>query len=192
MKLDDFEIPGNLVDIEFHECSDFLPSERAGRSGIDVEQAERLVVDHAQNMAVAGYHQRYSVFDERTPHSGTVVPRIASYVAEPHSHALAVEDLALIDAAAHHCVVDIAADGSDRRYLGEAFDDGVVADVAGVPDFPAVGEVSGIAVVPIGVGVAQDSYSFQFSSIRISRGAKVISGSMVTVFPVSMSRRSDP
>ena len=192
MKLDDFEISGNLVDIEFHECSDFLPSERAGRSGIDVEQAERLVVDHAQNMAVAGYHQCYSVLNERTLHSGAVVPRIASYVAEPHSHSLAVEDFTLGNTAAHIRVVDVAADGSDRRYLGEAFDDGVVTDIAGMPNFPAVGEVSGIAVVPIGVGVAQDSYSFQFSSIRISRGENVISGLMVMVSPVSMSRRCDP
>lgn len=37
-----------------------------------------------------------------------------------------------------------------------------IADIAGVPHLVALGEIAGKPIVPTGVGVAKDSYSFHF------------------------------
>lgn len=66
-----------------------------------------------------------------------------------------------------HCsMVDVSADGSYRADFAEAFDDCDIADIAGVPDFVAVGKVQGISVVPIAVCVAEYSYTFHNLQLR--------------------------
>ena len=56
-------------------------------------------------------------------------------------------------------MVDIAADSADSRCDGTQALQGVeIADVAGVPYLVAAVKVGGVAVVPAGVGVAEDTY----------------------------------
>ncbi len=55
-------------------------------------------------------------------------------------------------------MVDIAAHGAGHRAYGAQPAQGVeVADVARVPQLVAAAQVEGVAVVPAGVGVAQDA-----------------------------------
>ena len=116
-----------------------------------------------------------------------------------HTRALCLKLLDKWKIAAALAGIDIAVDSPHHRaHLLETADDVDAADVAGVPDFVAVGEMAGKPFVPAGMGVRQDPDSFhaaedqKFWRIITWRGANVIFSAIVTSSPVTMSRRVSP
>ena len=67
---------------QFHQSANFLPSLLAGGSGIDVQEAELLVVDYFKDMRVSVDHQAYTLLFENTLHARTPAAGIAAYVGE--------------------------------------------------------------------------------------------------------------
>lgn len=149
-EFDDFKTAdAAVVDGEADECADFLPSVIAGSAGIDMEQTELAVRHDFKDVGVAADHYVDSVGGKEVFDSGGIFPGIAGYVGEPYPQTLDFENFRFTASAAHVAVVDIAAHGTHhRRSVLKPSDNVDVADIAGMPDFVAVLEMDGIAVVP--------------------------------------------
>lgn len=142
------------VDCEPDKSAHFVPSLLACRAGIYVQQGEFFVVDYFKDVRVTVDHKADVVFGKQAFHAGPPFAGIPADVSEEHAYAFAVEYEEFVAETSHRAGVDIAAHGSDGANFRQTADDVIVADVAGMPYFIAVGEMEGITVVPPRVCVA--------------------------------------
>ena len=137
-----------------------MPPLDARGAGVDVQQSELLVVLHLQDVRVAADEELGRTRHE-LPHDAAVVAAgVAAYVFHQHVYLLALEPQHLRKHAAQVAAVAVAAHGTQGPEGGQAVGQFGRADVAGVPYLVARLKVVQVAVVPVGVGVAQYAYPF--------------------------------
>ena len=123
----------------------------AGGARIYVQTVELIVVHHFENVAVTAHKQAGAGIAQHLRHPRGVTSRIAAHMSHEHTRALGLKLLDKWKIAAALAGVDIAVDSPyHRAHLLETADDVDAADVAGVPDFVAVGEMVGKPFVPAG------------------------------------------
>ena len=151
------------IDGEADQGADTMPALKTGGTGVDVEEMQLLVVLHLEDMAVATDEEGGRIGEELTGDAAVVASGIASDVGHQDRGSLAGPTEFLREHEAQVATIAVADHSTQRTEGGEAVGNFGAADVAGVPDFVALGEVLQVLVVPIGVGVAQEADSFHDS-----------------------------
>ena len=123
-----------------------------------MEQIEGLVVLYFQNMGMPGYKQLRGRRINQSAHRRIVVARIAADVFDEHVDILAPEAVQLAIHQSEVAPVAVATDGTKGSKLCQPFSHFNRADVACMPNFIAGLEIMQIFVVPIGMGVTDDTY----------------------------------
>ncbi len=167
---------------EADECACLVPSLKSGGSGVDVQTVERTVMEHFENVRMAGDEKLWRVHVEASGYAAVVVPRITADVLD--------EDVCFFTLEAQNerihsrqvATVTIAADGTKRFDVCEAFGKFHCTDVACMPYFVAFGEILCIAVVPITVSVRQQTNAFHAFSV-ILRSANSLMNAAVCSMP---------
>lgn len=159
--LDNLEVlESTVADGEADEGAHLVPALQARGAGVDVEQAQLLVVLHPEDMAVPADEEAGRAGIDLLADAGGVAAGVAPNVRHQHLGTLAVPAKLDGEHASQVASVAIAADGPQRAELLEALGQLERTDVAGVPNLVARLEVLQVAVVPITVGVAQQAYPF--------------------------------
>lgn len=168
-QLDHFEVAqAGVVHGEAHEGAHAVPPLQAGGAGVDVEQAERAVVLHLQDVRVARDEEPGRSREEHAADAAVVMAGIAADVLHEHVGGFAAEAQHDGEEAAQVAAVAVAAHGTERAEGGEAFGHLERADVARVPYLVTLGEVLRVAVVPVSVRVGEQAYSFH--PVGVGRG----------------------
>ncbi len=134
-----------------------MPSLEAGGSGVDVEEAYLTVVLDLEDMAVTTDEEVGRTVDELGIDGTVVMPGVASDVGEQDLGLFTAEAEELGEHATQLSAVAVAYDCSQGTKGSEAVGDLGGADVACVPYLIALCKVLYIAVIPIGVGVAEEA-----------------------------------
>ena len=151
------ELP--LVDAEAHQGADGVEALAAGSAGVDVQQAERLVVLHLEDVRVSADKQLGRACQQAAGNGRVVASGIAADVLHHDLRTIDGEAQGLWEEAAQFLPVDVAVDSTQGAEVGQSLGHLQGAYVAGVPDFVAGLEVLQVSVVPPPVGVRQESDS---------------------------------
>ena len=138
------------IECEFDECAHPLPPLASGGSGIDGEHAQLAVGDDLEDVAMSA-HKEFGLRELQTgADARSIAARIAADVGHDHLHALGLENLGFLEAAAEQGTVGITIDRAQHRHeMAESVGHLLVANVARMPNLVAVAEVNGISVVPV-------------------------------------------
>ena len=139
-----------------------MPAVEPCGPGVDVEQVERLVELHFQDVRVTADEELRRVLEDVGTDARIVVAGVAADMFHEHLSVLAFPAEHLREDAPHVTAVDVAIDGlqwTECRQFLRHFDG---ADVPGVPDLVAGLEIVEVFLVPVGVGVADDAYLLHF------------------------------
>ena len=132
-----------------------------------MEQPECLVVLHLQYMAVAADEELWRTGIELMADAEVVASRVAADVGQQHVSLLATEPQHLGKHSAQLGSVAVAHYSAQCPKGGQTVGNGRATDVAGVPYLVALLEIFEVAIVPVGVGVGEDSYAFHGAKIAI-------------------------
>lgn len=141
------------VDGEFDEGAYFVSAMVAGGSGVDVEALEFGVEHDFEDVGVACDEEFGWVGGELFSDGGGVFAGIAAYVGHEDIDFFAGPAEGFGKFAADAGAVDVAIDTFEGFEGAETVGEGGGAEVAGVPDLVAVGEVDEDAFVEVVVGV---------------------------------------
>ena len=159
-QFDDLQVAeGAAVDDESHQRPHLVPALLAGGAGVDVQQPQGAVVLHLEDVRVAADEEARGPRQDAARDGGVVAAGVSADVLHQDLRAVHDEAEGLREAAPQVRPVDVAIDGAQGPEAGEAVGHLGGADVAGVPDFVARLEVPQVAVVPVAVGVREESYS---------------------------------
>ena len=111
-------------------------------------------------MGVSGNEELGRAGEERSADRGVVVAGIAADVLDKHVDILALEAVQLTIHEPQVAAVAVAADGAERTEGGQTLGHLHSADIACMPYLVAGFEVMKVLLVPIAMGVADDSDSF--------------------------------
>ena len=137
-----------------------MPPLNASRPRVDVEQLERLVVFHFQDVRVSGNEELGWRSIDLRAYAWVVVARISPDVSHQHVHIFTLPLQPFGVYPPQVATVAIAIDGSQRAELIQPLRHFYRPDIASVPNLVTRLEVVQVFIVPIGVGVADDSYFF--------------------------------
>ena len=119
-----------------------------------MQQSELAVGHYLEYVRMSIHKELRSREVESCANAGRIFSGIAANVCEYHFHAIGSEDFHRFESAAQVGAIDIAIHGAHHwRNLLESVDNRFVANVASMPNFVAVLEILGIAVIPIGMSV---------------------------------------
>ena len=127
----------------------------ARSSGIDMQQAQSLVVFHLQYVRVSADEQFGRMDKQAATDRSVVVSRITANVLDEHVGSLDGEAVDLWVAQADVASVDIAVYGAEGAEGFELLGYLERTDVAGMPHLIALGKVPCVAFVPMAVGVRE-------------------------------------
>ena len=152
--LDNLEVlEGAVAGGEADKGAHQVPSLQARRSGVDMEQAEPLVVLHLQDMAVAADEELGRTGIDLLAYAGIVAARIAPDMGHQHLGALAVPAELHRKHTAKVASVAITADCPQGTELLKAQGKLERPDIAGMPNLVARLEVFQVSGIPIAVGI---------------------------------------
>ena len=114
-------------------------------------------------MAVTADKEGRRVGVELVDDTAVVATRIAADVSHQDVGSLAGPPQFLGEHEAEVAAVAVADHGTQGAESGKAIGKLGAADVAGVPYLVALGEVLEVLIIPVGVGVAQETYAFHDS-----------------------------
>lgn len=146
----------------------------SGGPGVNVQTVQPVVIHHFEDMAVAADENPRSGVMNHLGDSRLIASGVASDMSHEHIYILDPELKHGGEITARLAVVYIAVDGSHHRaYLLQPADDIDAADVTRVPDFIAVLEMDREAVIPAGMSVGKDSYTFQCFCLRKTENCQI-------------------
>ena len=137
-----------------------MPALYAGSAGIDVQEVERLVIFHLEDMTMPRDEELRRIGKERGAHAVVVVAGIAADMLDEHVDVLTLEAVQFPIHQPQVAAVAVATDGAQgperRQPLGHLYG----ADVAGMPYLVAGLEIMQVFLVPVAMCVAQYAYLF--------------------------------
>ena len=137
-----------------------MPSLFASCAGIDVQAFQGLVVDHLQDVRVPRDKQMWRTYIQRASDATVVFPRITADVLHQDVGFLALETQGGGVKTAQFSSVDITTDRAQRTNGCQTLGQLHCANVSGMPNLIALGEVFLVAGIPITMGVGQQTYAF--------------------------------
>ncbi len=136
-----------------------MPALQTGSAGVDVQQVQRLVELDFEDVRVSCYEQLGRIGIQLPANGVVIVAWVAANVLHQHLDVLTLPAQHLGVHQAQVAPVAVAADGTQRPELCQALSDLGRTDVSSMPYLVAGLEVVQVLVVPVAVGVADDSYS---------------------------------
>ena len=125
-----------------------------------MQQSEQWVVLYLQYVRVSADEELRRSLHYLSAYARVVLAGVATDVLHQYLHLLTLEAQHFGEHEAQVTAVAVAADGTQRTKLSQALREHRRADVATVPYLVAWFEVFQVAVVPVGVGVADYAYLF--------------------------------
>ena len=138
-----------------------MPTLQTSCSGIDMEQTQGLVVLHLENVAVATDKQFGRIEKELLANADIITSRVATDVGHQYVCPLTGPSQFLGVKPAKVTTVTIAEDSTERTEILQTHGQLKRTDIAGMPDFVARLKIFQIAIIPIGMCVAEKSDAFQ-------------------------------
>ena len=148
------------VNGQFHQRAHSMPSLPAGRTRVDVQTSQFLVIHHLEYMRVTGNEKLWPFTAQYLAYGGGISAWITAYVCHYHVTLLDLETEQLTEAQAQIAPVDIAAHRTYRTTGCQAVDNQWTSYVAGVPYLVAPGKMDEVLVIPTAMCVGEDSYAF--------------------------------
>lgn len=170
---------------EPYQCAVFMPSLQACRTGIDVQQIERLVEFNFKYVRVSADEELWRHGIYRASYACVIVARIASDVLHEHFGVLTFPSQSLPEHAPQVAPVAVAVDGSESAEFCQLLCHFKRPDVACVPYLIARLEVFQVFVVLVGVCVAY--YSYAFHSLSVTCLCSVQTAHPAVVMPCCIS-----
>ncbi len=168
-EFDDFHVLKILaVDGEADEGAAVVPALQTGCAGINVEALERAVVEDFEDVGVSGDEEVGRAHKELSANAAVVVSGVAADVFHQDVCVFATKAQGGGVEASQVSSVAVAADGAQGFEAGKPLGEFECADVAGVPYLVAFGKMLGVALVPVSVGVGEESDAFHRASERWS------------------------
>ena len=160
-QLHDFQILENaFIDNKANQRTHFVETILTRRTGVDVEQTERLVVLHLQNMRMTTDKQLGRARQNTPCYRRIVFAGIAANVLHQHFSPLYPKTEGLRIKTTDVLSVNIAIHGTERAESSQTFGHFERTDVARMPDFIACVEILQVFLVPIPVRVGQQTYFY--------------------------------
>lgn len=181
-----------MGNVELDEGALGVPAVISGSPRIYVQAIEAIVEHYFEYVAVAADKELCSGLTNHLRDPGLIAARVSPYMGHKYRQSLCFKLLDQRKIAFTLPMVDIAVDSADRRaHFFKSTNHVDATNVAGMPDFVAVGKMESKPVVPTAVGVGQYPDTFHkldFNPIDIDEKPKQGGCTPLLRFFVNMRR----
>ena len=161
------------VYLEAYQSLHQVETVAARRPGVDVQQAERAVVFHLQDVRVAADEQPGRLLEDVGHHRAVVPARVAADVRHPHVHLFAAEAVVAGEKLADVLPVDVAPHAAHGLERLQTVHHVHRPPIARVPHLIACGKMPEYPFVEQTVRVRKQSYAFHGRCIMLAKLLKI-------------------